>query len=98
MLEYVRAVGSNIPIFEFVKGVMTIFPLGKRTPPAKPPPPVPRTAMFAKVCGGFPDGFKTTTFAAVYGTHTTFPFGAKTPPKNPDVIVVLVNVSAVGLY
>jgi hypothetical protein len=80
MFEYVRAPGSNIPEFEFVFETHTMFPDGKRTPPANPPPPVLRTRMFEYRYGGFPEGLTTTTFAFVFGMHTTFPFGASTPP------------------
>jgi hypothetical protein len=98
-LEYVSAVGSNVPAFEFVNGIHTIFPDGKRTPPANPPPPERPTAIFERAYGGLPSGFTTTTFAAVNGIHTTFPFGASTPPKNPVVAIVEFEyVRADGLY
>jgi hypothetical protein len=43
MFEYVSTKGSIIPAFEFVFETHTIFPDGKSTPPANPPPPALRT-------------------------------------------------------
>jgi hypothetical protein len=82
IFENVSAIGSIIPTFEVVAGTHTMFPDGKRTPPANQFAPVLErfTEMFEYAYGGFPEGLTTMIFEVLPGMHTTFPFGASTPP------------------
>jgi len=78
--EYVRAIGSNIPMFEEkIVGMKTIFPDDKRVPP--PNKLVPEFPAIGPTLERIREvGLNTPTFEPPPGMRITLPVGSSTLP------------------